>query len=205
MSAMMTLLTPDGGRVTRPLKLLAEVLRNPVAFLRLSWPFGWSRRTLLLLVMQTVDNSIRLVPKRRRFRCGLRLQTAQGDKPNPTFIPIANEAAKRVAEKVNGTAQSSIFEALANVPTTAHILGGAPIGASAGQGVVDEQHRVFGYQNLLVVDGAAVPANVGVNPSLTITALAERAMTFIPRNGRQDVPRTRAAATSSETRQGAGR
>jgi cholesterol oxidase len=114
------------------------------------------------------------------FGRGVRLQTKQGQSPNPTFIPIANEAAKRLAERIGGTAQSSIFEALASVPTTAHILGGAPIGASPETGVVDERHRVFGYENLLITDGAAVPANVGVNPSLTITALAERAMTFVP-------------------------
>jgi cholesterol oxidase len=180
MSAMMTMLTPDGGRLTRPLKLLAEIVRHPVSFLRICWPFGWSRKTLLLLVMQTADNSIRLVAKRRIFRRGVRLQTAQGEKPNPTFIPIANKAAQRIAEKIDGIPQSSIFEALASVPTTAHILGGAPIGTGPDTGVIDARHRVFGYENLLVTDGAAVPANVGVNPSLTITALAERAMTFIP-------------------------
>jgi cholesterol oxidase len=179
MSTSMTLLTPGGSRLTRPLKLIRQVLLHPRDFLRLLWPAGWSRRTLLLLVMQALDNSIRFVARPRLFGRGVRLQTAQGDKPNPTFIPIANEAAKRIARKIDGIPQSSILEALANVPTTAHILGGAVIGSSPRTGVIDAQHRVFGYHNLLVTDGAAVPANVGVNPSLTITALAERAMTFV--------------------------
>ena len=181
MSGMMTLLTPEGTRLTRPLKLIGEILRRPLDFLRTLWPFGWSRRTLLLLVMQTLDNSIRLTARRRRLGGGVRLQTAQDpERPNPTFLPAANEAAERIAQKIGGIAQSSIFEALANVPTTAHILGGAPIGATPQTGVVDERQRVFGYRDLLVCDGAAVPANVGVNPALTITALAERAMTFVP-------------------------
>jgi cholesterol oxidase len=181
MSGMMTLLVPDGSKVTRPLKLLLEVLKHPGDFVRLFSPFGWSRRTIMLLVMQTLDNSMRLVTKPKLFGTGVRLQTEQDpDSPNPTYIPMANEAAKRIAKKIGGIPQSSIFEALGNMPTTAHILGGASIGASAETGVIDGQHRVFGYQNMLVTDGAAVPANVGVNPSLTITALAERAMTFVP-------------------------
>ena len=86
---------------------------------------------------------------------------------------------QQIAERTGGVAQSSIMEAMANIPTTAHILGGAVIGASAERGVVDARQRVFGYENLLVCDGSVVPANIGVNPSLTITALAERAMTFV--------------------------
>jgi cholesterol oxidase len=111
----------------------------------------------------------------------MRLQTEQDpNKPNPTFIPIANEAAEWIAKRIGGIPQSSVTEALANIPTTAHIMGGAVIGRSPEEGVVDERHRVFGYENLLVCDGSVVPANVGVNPSLTITALAERAMSFVP-------------------------
>jgi cholesterol oxidase len=199
MSGMLTMLTPDGSKLTRPLKLIREALLHPLDFLRLAWPIGWSRRTLLLLVMQTLDNSIRLVAKPRRFGKGVRLHTAQDPKkPNPTYIPLANEAAKRIAEKIGGIPQSSIFEALGNVPTTAHILGGASIGASTRTGVIDEHHRVFGYENLLVTDGAAVPANVGVNPSLTITALAERAMTFVPHKEHAE------AAALEATLQGGG-
>src|SRR3954451_24463627 len=133
--------------------------------------------------MQTLDNHIALRPKRGLFG-GLRLQTEQDpERPNPTFIPVANQAAEWIAQRIGGVAQSSITAAIANAPTTAHILGGAIIAPDRSSGVVDHRQRVFGYENLLVVDGSVVPANVGVNPSLTITALAERAMTFVPPAG----------------------
>jgi cholesterol oxidase len=180
MSMLYTLMVGDGTRATRPLKLLAQILRHPGRFLKVLFPKNWSRRTIILLVMQTHDNAISLRPTLKR-NGEVRLQTEQDpEKPNPTFIPVANEAAEWLAERTGGIAQSSTMEALMNVPTTAHILGGAVIGASPEDGVVDSGQRVFGYQNLLVCDGAAVPANVGVNPSLTITALAEHAMAQIP-------------------------
>jgi len=180
MNLLHTLLVGDGSRITRPLKLLFAAVRHPLTFVRVCDPRGWSKRTIILLVMQTHDNAIKLIPIRNRFG-GLRLQTAQdSDKPIPTFIPIANEAAEWIAKRIGGIPQSSIAEALASIPTTAHILGGAVSGRSPETGVVDERHRVFGYENLLVCDGSVVPANVGVNPSLTITALAERAMSFVP-------------------------
>jgi cholesterol oxidase len=180
MSTLYTLMVGDGTRVTRPLKLLGQILRHPVKFAKVVWPRGWSRRTIIVLVMQTLDNAIALRPKRRRSGA-VRLQTEQDpERPNPTFIPVANEAAEWLAKRTGGIAQSSLTEALMNIPTTAHILGGAVIGHGPEDGVVDARQRVFGYENLLVCDGAAVPANVGVNPSLTITALAEHAMSHIP-------------------------
>jgi cholesterol oxidase len=180
MSLLYTLLVGDGTRVTRPLKLLGQILRHPVRFAKVLWPKGWSRRTIILLVMQTLDNAIALRPKRLPSG-NVMLQTEQDpEKPNPTFIPVANEAAEWLAERTGGIAQSSMTEALLNVPTTAHILGGAVIGHGPEDGVVDARQRVFGYENLLVCDGSAVPANVGVNPSLTITALAEHAMSEVP-------------------------
>ncbi len=179
MSFLYTVLVGDGTRITRPLKWLAALVRHPVRAMKVLWPFGWSRRTIILLVMQTLDNAIALRPKRTLFG-GLRLQTEQDpENPNPTFIPVANEAAEWLAQRTGGIAQSSIAEALINTPTTAHILGGAVIADAPERGVVDARQRVFGYENLLVCDGSVVPANVGVNPSLTITALAERAMTFV--------------------------
>ncbi|MEA2218756.1 MAG: cholesterol oxidase [Solirubrobacteraceae bacterium] len=180
MSLLHTLLVGDGTRVTRPLKLLAGALRHPLTFARLCDPRGWSRRTIILLVMQTLDNAIALRPRPGRFGA-MRLQTEQDPlKPAPTFIPVANQAAEWIAREIDGMPQSSVLEALASIPTTAHILGGVVIARSPDEGVVDAQHRVFGYENLLVCDGSVVPANVGVNPSLTITALAERAMSFVP-------------------------
>ena len=180
MSTLHTLLIGDGTKITRPLKLFAAMLRHPVMFAKLCDPRGWSRRTIILLVMQTLDNAIALRPRPGR-RGGMRLQTEQDPlKPNPTFIPIANDAARWMAERIGGVAQSSTMEALLSIPTTAHVLGGAVIGRSPAEGVVDQRQRVFGYENLLVCDGSVIPANVGVNPSLTITALAERAMSFVP-------------------------
>ena len=180
MHTLYTLLVGDGTRVTRPLKLLGQILRHPVKFAKVLWPRNWSRRTIIVLVMQTLDNAIALRPKRKRSG-DVRLQTEQDpERPNPTFIPVANEAAKWLAERTGGIAQSALSEALLNVPTTAHILGGAVIGHGPEDGVVDRGQHVFGYENLMVCDGAAVPANVGVNPSLTITALAEHAMAQVP-------------------------
>ncbi|MEO7117367.1 MAG: GMC family oxidoreductase [Candidatus Limnocylindrales bacterium] len=178
-SLLYTLLVGDGTKVTRPMKWVAAMLRHPVKALKVMNPRGWSRNTIILLVMQTLDNAIALRPKRTLFG-GIRLQTEQDPfKPNPTFIPVANQAAAWIAERTGGIAQSSITEALMNVPTTAHILGGAVIAGSPQEGVVDSRQRLFGYENLLVCDGSVVPANIGVNPSLTITALAERAITFV--------------------------
>jgi cholesterol oxidase len=178
-SRLYTLIVGDGTRVTRPLRLLGQILRHPVRFARLLNPRGWSKRTIILLVMQTLDNAIALRPK-RTLAGNLRLTTEQDpERPNPTFIPIANQAAEWFAKRTGGVAQSSLTEAF-NVPTTAHILGGAVIGRSPDDGVVDARQRLFGYENLLVCDGSAVPANPGVNPSLTITALAEHAMSHVP-------------------------
>ncbi len=129
--------------------------------------------------MQSLDNAIALRGKPGR-NGKVRLSTEQDPlRPNPTFIPAGNAFAEWLARRTGGVAQSSIMEAVGNIPSTAHILGGAVIGEDASTGVVDAQQRVFGYENLLVVDGAAIPANVGVNPSLTITALAEHAMSHI--------------------------
>jgi len=184
MSYLFTLLTGEGTRLKRPLMWIGQALRHPLRFLRLLWPRTWSRRTVILLVMQTLDNAIRLRPKRRLLGRGVRLQTEQDpEKPNPTFIPAADAVARWMAERTGGIPQSGLTEAILNIPTTAHILGGAVIGADPEHGVVDASNRVFGYENLLVCDGSAVPANPGVNPSLTITALAERAMSQVPPKG----------------------
>jgi cholesterol oxidase len=180
MHRLNTLLVGDGTRVTRPLKLLAQVLRHPGRLARVTFPKHWSRRTIIILVMQTLDNAIALRPRKGPFG-SFWLQTEQDpERPIPTFIPIANQAAEWFARRTGGIPQSSVTEALFNIPTTAHILGGAVIAPGPAEGVVDARQRVFGYENLLVCDGSAIPANVGVNPSLTITALAEHAMSHVP-------------------------
>jgi cholesterol oxidase len=183
MHRLYTLLVGDGTRLTRPLKLLGQVLRHPLRLVKVTFPKHWSRRTIIILVMQTLDNAIALRPRKGPFG-SFWLQTEQDpERPNPTFIPIANETAEWFARRTGGIAQSAVTEALFNIPTTAHILGGAVIAPDPSQGVVDSEQHVFGYENLLVCDGSAIPANVGVNPSLTITALAEHAMSAIPAAG----------------------
>ncbi|HEY4451545.1 MAG TPA: GMC family oxidoreductase [Solirubrobacteraceae bacterium] len=197
MHRLYTLLVGDGTRLTRPLKLLGQVLRHPVRLVKVMFPKHWSRRTIIILVMQTLDNAIALRPRKGPFG-SFWLQTEQDpERPNPTFIPIANETAEWFANRTGGIAQSAVTEALFNIPTTAHILGGAVIAADPSAGVVDAGQRVFGYENLLVCDGSAIPANVGVNPSLTIAALAEHAIS-------QLAPAGPAAAAPEHQRTAAG-
>jgi cholesterol oxidase len=181
MAETFTAMAGPGTRLTRPLKWIAAILRHPLQTLRMRVPYRWSRRTVILLVMQTVDAAMHLRPKRKLLGRGVRLQTEQDpERPNPIYLPAATKAAEWFAKRTGGIAQSALTESIQNVPTTAHILGGAVIGADPASGVVDAENRVFGYENLLVTDGAAIPANPGVNPSLTITAKAEHAMSAIP-------------------------
>ncbi len=199
MRLLFTVLVGEGTRLTRPLKFLRELARRPRRVIQQLAPGTWSRRTIILLVMQTLDNHIRFVP-RRRLLGGVGLNTEQGEKPNPTYIPAANEAAERIAERIDGFAQSSLPEAVANIPSTAHILGGAIVAGDPSGGVIDSRHRVFGYENMLVADGSAMPANPGVNPSLTITAMAERAIGMIePKPGGPEVPPVRLSDASADS------
>ena len=180
MSLLYTMLTGKGTRLTRPLKWLGNIIRHPIVFLKNTWPFGWSERSVGFLVMQTLDNAIAFRTRRTIFG-RIKMATEQDpEKPNPTFIEVANEAAEVLARETGGIAQSMILEAVGNVPTTAHILGGAVVAGGPERGVVDRHSRVFGYRNMLICDGSTVPANPGVNPSLTITAMSEHAMANIP-------------------------
>jgi cholesterol oxidase len=180
-SLLFTLLTEAGTRRSQPLHLLLNLARHPRLALSALRIRDWSRRTVILLVMQTLDGAMRLRVKRRLPNGNVVLTTEQDpDNPNQDKIPAAYRAADWFRQRLGGTPQAVFTEALFSIPTTAHILGGAVIGADPRSGVVDASHRAFGYQNLLVCDGAAVPANIGVNPSLTITAMAERALTGIP-------------------------
>ncbi|MBB5498794.1 GMC oxidoreductase [Paraburkholderia sp. MM5384-R2] len=196
LSLLYTVLVGNGTRLTRPLRWFGRIVLHPVQWLKTLWPVGWSRRTVMLLVMQALDNAIALRARKRWLGRGYRLITEQNSyKPNPTYIEVGNRAAQWLARHTGGIAQSNVLEALANIPTTAHVLGGAVIGADAASGVIDRHLCVFGYRNLLVCDGAAMPANPGVNPALTITALAEYAMQQIPAAG----PTRLAWATESQT------
>lgn len=177
MGLMYTVLVGKGTPITRPLKWLGKIVRHPMQWLKTLWPAGWSRHMVTLLVMQTLDNCIEFQPQKKWFSARWKVVTRQhAGKPNPTYIEAANHAAQWLASYAGGIAQSNVLEAVANIPTTAHVLGGAVIGADAMQGVIDENLKVFGYHNMLVCDGSAMPANPGVNPALTITALAEHAM-----------------------------
>ncbi len=183
MSFLATLLIDGGSRLGRPLRWAATCLRHPVDFLRTLNPVGWARRSTIILVMQSLDNSLRLVRRRRwtwPFAKHLTSRRAAGEPAVPNYIPVANDAARHLAARMNAFPSSSINEVVLNVPTTAHILGGAPMASTAAEGVLDAQNRVFGYDNLYVIDGSMIPGNLGVNPSLTITALAEHAMSHIP-------------------------
>ena len=178
-----TLLTDGGGRVPRWVRFLGNVLRNPWEFLKSLLPFGWAARSSILLVMQTIESYMRFGYGRRWWRLGKRSmnsELAPGAEKIPPYIPVANEIARRMGERINGRPMSSWPEVVFNVPMTAHILGGAVMGEHPGKGVVNFNGEVHGYPNLYVVDGSNVPVNLGVNPSLTITAIAEYIMSQMP-------------------------
>jgi cholesterol oxidase len=182
MGLLTTILVDGGGKVPRQLRFVARIARHPLAFLRSLSVRRWSERSVILLVMQSRDNSIRL----RRNRLGT-FQTLPGHgAPNPTYLPVANDAARKVADMLDGDPWGAWNETILDAPTTAHILGGCCIGADGGSGVIDPYHRVYGHPGLHVADGSAVSANLGVNPSLTITAMTERAMSMWPNQGDDD-------------------
>lgn len=169
----LSLPTPPGPRWRRVLHLVAASLRHPLTVL--DGVLAGSRRTVMLLHMQDVSSSLRLVLRRGRLR-----SEQDPREPVDLHLPLADEVARRLAERTGGVALAQLSESTAGFGTTAHPLGGAVIGTSPQDGVVDAEQRVFGYERLLVCDGSVVPANLGTNPSLTITALAELAMSRVP-------------------------
>ncbi|NIF40378.1 GMC family oxidoreductase [Burkholderia sp. Tr-862] len=176
---MMTLLS--GGRAgwTRIFTWLWTLATHPVKAIRVHNPFGFARQTILFVVMQTVDAFINMQFKRRWYwPFGKQLCTEGG--PIPTFIPEANNFVEKGAKALGGIPTTLLTEILFNIPTTAHCMGGCAMADSPERGVMDAQNHVFGYQNLLICDGSMLSANLGVNPSLTITALTEHAMSHIP-------------------------
>jgi cholesterol oxidase len=186
MSLLTSVLTDDLGDEPRWRVWLKQSWRERSTVRQLYDFKHWSERTVIALVMQSLDNSINTFPKRNRLTGKITLSSEQGHgAPNPTWIPLANEAVRRMARIVGGFPAGNIGEQFQR-PLTAHFIGGCPIGKDADHGVVDAYHRVFGYDGLHIVDGSAVSANLGVNPSLTITAQAERAMAYWPNKGEAD-------------------
>ena len=135
---------------------------------------------VIFLVMQTIDNSMKMVWKKGLFGGKMKIDN-RGQKRVPAYIPVGQEIMERYAKKVDGIAQNILLEVLFNRPTTAHILGGCPMSDSHDTGVVDKNLKVYGYPDFYIADGSIVQGNIGVNPSLTITAMSEYAMSKIPR------------------------
>lgn len=185
MGLLQSLLTrPEPGKA-RWQVLIREMAKNPADVVAMLNVRRWSERSVISLVMQTVDNSLTLAGKRNVFGRWKLATVGSESTPAPTYIPVAAEVVERVAELIDGRAGGSIFENF-DAAVTAHFMGGCVIGADSDQGVIDPYHRVFNYPDLHVVDGSAITANLGVNPSLTITAQAERALAMWPNKGDSD-------------------
>ncbi|MBN4080816.1 GMC family oxidoreductase [Caldithrix abyssi] len=161
----------------RLLKIGWDYIRHPIQNLKVLFVDDWAKRTQVMLFMQTLESTLQF--KKGRLGSWMRTGIEKGEKPTP-FISEADDLIKKYAKKVNGKPMMPNNEALFGIPTTAHILGGACMGHNSREGVIDKNNCVFGYENMLVCDGAMISANPGVNPSLTITALTERAMSKIP-------------------------
>ncbi|WP_020419114.1 FAD-dependent oxidoreductase [Amycolatopsis sp. ATCC 39116] len=184
MSLLATVLVDGKDGHRRWVLGLRELARHWRELPRLQNPRKWSEQMVGLLVMQSLDNSVTTYTRRGLF--GRRMTTRQGDgAPNPTWIPHGHEVARRVAEKIDGVPQGAWTD-MANIPLTGHFIGGCAIGDSPETGVVDPYQRLYNYPGLHVVDGSAISANLGVNPSLTITAQAERALALWPNKGEAD-------------------
>ena len=182
MSLLATLLVDKHDYVPRPILWLWNIVRHPLVFLRSMNPLGVSERSTYVLVMQTISNYMRFDYKRRWWRLGKRSMNSNCDTDQkvPAYIPVANEYTRRLAEKVDGVPAGSITEILLNTSTTAHIMGGCVMADSPENGVIDYKGQIFHYKNLYVADGSVIPANLGVNPSLTITAMAEYILDQVP-------------------------
>jgi len=177
---MFTLLTPQAPLIFKPFLFLFSAVRHPCWLMRALWPFAWIKRSIITGVMQSSDNAIGFRFRKGWFG-GVVMQTEQDAiAPMPMHFPVLDKMFGMLLKKEDVIPQGMVFESLLARPVTAHILGGAVISNDAGSGVVDSQLRVHHYENLMICDGSVFPANPGVNPSLTITALAERAMSLLP-------------------------
>jgi cholesterol oxidase len=186
MGLLSTILTDGDESKPRWKVWLSAVAKSPGMALKHLWVKDWSQKTVIALVMQTLDNSITVFGKKDSTFGGWKLSSRQGEgKPNPSWIPLANKVARELATTIDGDPMGNLGEVI-DAPFTAHFVGGCVIAASASEGVVDPYHRVFGYDGLHITDGSTISGNLGVNPSLTITAQAERAMSMWPNKGEVD-------------------
>jgi cholesterol oxidase len=163
----------------RSLGLIKKTFTHPIQFLRTLFNFKWSTGMVIFLVMQTIDNAMKMVWKRTIFGGKMKIDNS-GHKKVPAYIPVGQEVMERYARKVYGIPQNILLEIFFDRPTTAHILGGCPMSESTATGVIDKELKVFGYPDFYIMDGSVVQGNIGVNPSLTITAMSEYAMSKIP-------------------------
>ena len=164
------------------------IIRSPLQFIANLYPFNWAKKTIILLVMQPIDNYLKLNYKPRWWRLGgysMNSQSSDGAKI-PSHIPIAVSTAEAIIKKRSGTITTTYMDAIFDISSTAHILGGASIGKNINSGVINEKFEIFNYPGIYVIDGSVMPSNLGVNPSLTITALAEYAMSRFPKFSSSD-------------------
>ena len=158
--------------VSRLFKTVVKLLKHPIDYFKVYFVNGWAKNTVTLLFMQTLDSTLKF----KQNALGLMTSSVSTGKAPTPFIPESIKLVKAYSKAINGVSTSFALETLAGIPSTAHILGGAVMGKDNTAGVIDKDNKVFGYKNMFVIDGAMISANPGVNPSLTITAIAERAM-----------------------------
>jgi cholesterol oxidase len=196
-----TTLTDGGSRVPRQLRWLGNVARHPLQTLFVHKPWGKAEHSEVLLVMQTNDNHTRLIRRRSLlppFRHTLASRPPTDQRRIPSYIPIANEVARELGRELDAVPQSTLNEVLLDQSTTAHILGGCAIAGTPEEGVIDRDFQVFGYPGLYVMDASVIGANLGANPSLTITALAEHACSRFPNKAEADRPAQETASVEQE-------
>ena len=176
-------LTDGDTALPRPLQLIVNIIKNPYKAVRGMFPFSTAKNTIWLLVMQKKEAFVHLQYKRRWYKGFINNWEAvqkEGDSPLTAFFPIAQKVARMFEKKSKGDAVNILGEIVADTPITAHIMSGVAMGSDASNGVIDQTGEVFGYKNLRVLDGSIIPGNMGVNPSLTILALTEHAMSKLP-------------------------
>lgn len=179
MTRLAVMAAGNGTPPVRTLKMLGNMVIQPWNFLRSLFNTRLAETSIIFLIMQSLPNAMRMRLKRGLFGTRMTMRNDQGQRV-PSYIPVGQEALYRYAKKVDGVPHNAFSEVVFGLASTAHILGGCPMGTSAVEGVVDDKFRVHGYKNFYILDGSIMPCNLGVNPSLTITALSEYAMDQIP-------------------------